>query len=176
MLQKETRIFNPDTGEVHVCQTHPMAAAFHEEKGYLFWARKSFAKSYLDIDYPEDTTMKERGQLATLSKKIWSNTNMLGYRGNGGVRPYNTDQIAEIIRLKPYQARAFVRKMIKLGIMARVIVETEKQKEIQYYFNPIYFFSNNRIPLNLYLIFKKQLDKYIEGWVQMEYLKQAKNR
>jgi len=173
-MLKETRYIEEETGELRGKNVRYIASSFDEEKGYLFWARKGFAKSFLDIDFPPETTMKERGQMATLAKKIWSNTNMLGYRGNGGIRPYNEKQIGEVIELKEYQAKKFVRKMIDLGIMAKVNVEAGEKKEVHFYVNPIYFFSSNRIPLNLYLIFRNQLDCYLPDWVKAKYAETKK--
>ena len=173
---KETRVVNEKTGEVHSTKIQHIAAAFHEDRGYLFWARKSFAKSFSDVDFPAKMTMKERGQMATLAKHMWSGANMLGYRGNGGTRPYSVEQIGEIVRLKPYQGRVFVRKMIRLGVMARVEIKVEGRQETQFYLNPVYFFSSNRIPLNLYLIFRWQLDAVLPDWVKQEFAGQEKGQ
>jgi len=171
-LIKQTRIIDPFTGEIVRDNVQHIAAAFDEEKGYLFWARKGFAKSFLDIDFPKEMSFKERGQMATLAKKMWSKTNMFGYRGRGGIRPYNVDKIGAVIGLRPYQAAAFVRKMIKVGMVALVEIRTHGITEVQYYVNPIYFFSGNRIPLNLYLIFRKQLDEVLPDWVKEKYREQ----
>ena len=98
---------------------------------------------------------------------------MLGYRGNGGIRPYNDLQIWQIVGLKEHRAKKFIRKMISLGIMARATVEVGGGKEVQYYVNPIYFFSSNRIPLSLYLLFRHELDKVLPAWVKAEYFKSS---
>lgn len=170
---KQTRLINSN-GEVIKNKVHHIAAAFDEEKGYLFWARKSHAKSFLDTPYPPGMTHTEIGRIAVLAKKIWSNTNMLGYRGNGGVKPYDVEQIGKIIELGPRQAARFIDKMIKVGMMARVRVDSGGKKETQYYINPIFYFSGNRISLNLYLIFKEQLDRVLPEWVKVEYMKQSR--
>ncbi len=166
---KKTQYINTDTGALENESVQYIAASFHDEKGYLFWARKNFAKSFVDVDFPKSMTMKERGQMATLAKKMWSTTNMLGYRGNGGVKSYNDEQIGNIVGLKPYQAKTFMRKMIRVGMIAKVTVTTGEERATQYYINPIYFFGSNRIPLNLYLIFKSQLDKVLPSWVLEKY-------
>ena len=168
-ILKKTQYINTDTGVIQKEDAKFVTAAFDDEKGYLFWARKNFAKSFVDVDFPKAMTMKERGQMATLAKKMWSNTNMLGYRGNGGVKPYDDEQIGSIVGLKTYQGKSFVRKMIRVGMIAKVTVTTEGERVIQYYINPIYFFGSNRIPLNLYLIFKAQLDKVLPRWVLEKY-------
>lgn len=168
-LVKRTQYINEETGEVQAEKVQHIAAAFDDEKGYLFWARKNFAKSFVGVDFPESMTMKERGQMATLAKKMYSTTNMLGYRGNGGVKAYTVEQIGRIIGLKPYQANTFLRKMMKVGMIAKVIVSVGENRVTQYYINPIYFFGSNRIPLNLYLIFQKQLDEVMPDWVKNRY-------
>jgi len=168
-LIKVTQIINPDTGQITSEKVQHIAAAFHDEKGYLFWARKNFAKSFVEVDFPESMTMKERGQMATLAKHMWSNTNMLGYRGSGGVKAYTDEQIGVLVGLKAYQARDFVRSMIKVSMIAKVTVLLGGEKTTQYYVNPIYFFGSNRISLNLYLIFRKQLDEVLPRWVREEY-------
>lgn len=165
MIEQTYRI-NEHTGEVVKSNIRHIAAAFDDDKGYLFWARKSFAKSFLDVPFPKSLTPAEIGRLTLLAKCIWSNTNMLGYRGNGGVKPYNIDIMAGKIGLKSRQTHSFITKMIKLGMMAKVEVKAEDRIETQYYINPIYFFSSNRIPLNLYLIFRKQLDEVLPDWVK----------
>lgn len=174
MLEKETRLINRDTGEVLKSSTHPIAPMFDEEKGYLFWPRKSFMKSYLDVDFPKEMSFKEIGQMTALAKKMCPKTNMLGYRGNGGTRPYNVDKIGAVIGLKPSQSYSFVRKMIRLGIMAEVKIKTGGKVEVQYYVNPMHYFSGTRIPLNLYLLFHKQLDQHIPGYAQEGYRKQIR--
>lgn len=159
-------------GEVHAIQEKNFAPVFDEEKGYLFWARKSFSKSFHDVDFPEEMNDLEIGRMARLAKRIWSNTNMLGYRGNGGVRPYSIEMIADILKMKQRQAYRFIEKMVKLGVMARVKVDTGGNKETHLYVNPIYFSSTNRIPLNLYLIFRRQLDEVFPDWVKEKYRRQ----
>ena len=172
MLEKHTRIVDTRTGEIMKKSVHPITPVFDEEKGYLFWPRKSFMKSFSDIPFPKELSFKEIGQMTTLAKKMCPKTNMLGYRGNGGTRPYNMNKIGAVIGLKPSQSYSFVKKMIRLGIMAEVKIKTADSKETQYYVNPVYYFSGNRIPLNLYLIFHKQLDEYLPGWVKEEYRRQ----
>jgi len=168
-LIKKTQYIDPDTGVIEKEKVQHFAAAFHTEKGYLFWNRKNFSKSFADVDFPPSMTMKERGQMLTLSGCMWSNTNMLGYRGSGGVKAYTEAQIGDKIGLKEYQVREFLRRMIKVGMLARVTVRVGSDTITQYYVNPIYFFGSNRISLNLYLIFRKQLDEVLPRWVREEY-------
>lgn len=157
------------TGAIRKEEQTRYPAAFDDEEGYVFWAKKGGAKSFSDIKYPKEMTLKEIGQMSVLSKEMWSNTNMLGYRGHGGVIAYDEDEIGDLIGLKTYQTRGFIRKMIQLGMMAKVHVSVEDNKYTQFYINPIYFFGAKRLSLNLYLIFKEQLDRIIPGWVRREF-------
>jgi len=166
---KKTVIVNEKTGEKYGETIKQFAPTFDEEKGYLFWPRKSFSKSFHDVDFPGEMNDLEIGRMARLAKRIWSNTNMLGYRGNGGVKPLTIEMMGDILNMKPRQAYRFIEKMIRLGVIGLVKIETEKRKETQYYVNPIYFCSNNRIPLSLYLLFREQLDRVFPEWVKNEY-------
>lgn len=158
-----------DDGVVHKEEERNFPPHFDEEKGYLFWHRKNFAKTYQDVPFPDSMSVMDIGRMTLLSKKIWSNTNMLGYRGNGGVKPYTVEQLGMIIGCGPRQAHRFVARMIELGVMARVETKVEGSREVQFYINPVYFFSSNRVPLNLYLIFRKQLDAVLPWWVIQRY-------
>lgn len=173
---KEERFIDESTGEMMKKTTRFISSAFDEEKGYLFWVRKSFAKSFQDIDFPKEMTITDIGRMTVLSKHIWSNTNMLGYRGNGGVRPYNTDKIGRILGIKIRQTQRFIEKMIRLGVIKRVLVDGGGEKDTHFYINPIYFFSSNRIPLNLYLIFRKELDQHLPDWVKEKYAEEDRKR
>lgn len=167
-MYKKTVIYN-DNGEIVNDKTLRYKNKFDEEEGYLFWNQRNFVKTFSDVEYPKEMNDIEIGRMARLSKKVWSNTNMLGYRGNGGIRPYDINCIGQIIGIQQRQAERFISKMIKLGIMAKVSIKVEGKTEVQYYLNPIYFFSSNRIPLNLYLIFRKQLDEVLPKWVKESY-------
>lgn len=166
---KTTTYEDRRTGEVKSGRVQFIDCSFDEEKGYLFWNRKKFAKTFQDVEYPEDLSMIDRGRLATLAKKIYSNTNMLGYRGNGGVRPYDIEGIGQLVGLKKSQAYSFVNRMIEKKFLKSVPVKFGDKIENQYYMNPVYFFSSNRLNLNLYLLFREELDSVLPEWVKNEY-------
>lgn len=175
-LVVQTQYIDEETGTIKKERTRRVPAAFDKEKGYLFWAKKGGCREFFDVPYPKEMSMKERGQMSTLAKHLWSTTNMLGYRGNGGVRAYDEGDIGKIVELKPYQARIFIRKMIRLGLMARVLVTVEGKKYTQFYVNPIYFSTSYRISLNLYLIFKEQLDRVVPDWVKKRYAEEEQKK
>jgi len=55
--------------------------------------------------------------------------------------------------------------MMDLGIIAKAIINTNEQIEVQYYLNPLYFISSKYLSPGLYMLFRKQLDKVLPAWV-----------
>lgn len=157
------------TGEIRKETRYRFPSAFDDENGYLFWAKEGGAKSFYNVKYPREMTVKEIGYMSMLSKEMWGNTNMLGYRGHGGIIPYEEEEIGGLIGLKSSQTKSFIRKMMKLGMMAKVVILTEGEKHIQFYISPVYFFSSKRVSLNLYLIFREQLDSVIPEWAKARF-------
>lgn len=166
---KDIKYVDTDTGEIYANKQQHVGMQFDEEKGYLFWNRKASNKIFHDVDFPQSLNMKDIGRLTLLSKHIWQDTNLLAYRGNGGIKPHNIKTMANIIQLKERQTKSFIGRLITLGILARVEVETESKKINHYYINPIYYCSSKRINLNLYLIFKDSLDRTIPDWVKKKF-------
>ena len=142
---------------------------FDEEKGYLFWNKSSFVKTFQDVELPSNITKADIACLFLLSKKIYSTTNMVGYRGNGSVRPMSIDQMAKVIRDTGRHTIVFLNRMVKNRIMARVEVTVGDETVTQYYFNPIYFFSSNRLSRNLYLLFQKDIDHFIPEYIKQKF-------
>lgn len=167
----KTTITDMETGEIKPGKSSItyFPPRFDEEKGYLWWTQKTYAKMFCSVPYPKDLSMIDRGRLATLAKCIWSKTNMLGYKGHGGIRPYDIGQIAKIIETDVKQAAKFMNRMAAARIIKPVKVPFGERIETQYYVNPLYFFADNRLSLNLYLIFREELDAHIPAWVKEEY-------
>ena len=95
---------------------------------------------------------------------------MIGYRGNGGIRVMSVEQMSKVIRDTERHTITFLNRMIKSRIIARVEVKIGEDDIVtQYYFNPIYFFSSNRLSLNLYLLFQKDLDPFIPEYVRQKF-------
>ncbi len=162
-----------ETGEVidQYKQTTYFPARFDEEKGYLWKVQSNGARMFSEVPFPEKMSMIDRGRMVTLAKHIWSKTNMLGYRGHGGVRPYSVKQIGELIDLSPEQTERFLKRMYGLEMIKPVSVPFGERIEIQYYVNPLYFFSGNRLSLNLYALFHEELEKHLPDWVKEEFAK-----
>jgi hypothetical protein len=168
VLRKETRYVD-EHGVVVKSTSHDLPEAFDDELGYLFWPRKNHAKSYHEVPFPPGMSVVDIGRMTVLSKKIWANTNLLAVRGRGGLRPYTLVDIGRVIGVEERQAYRFVDRMLKLGMMARSKLNIVDVKETHYYINPIYWFSGKRIPLNLYVLFRHQLDLILPKWVIERY-------
>lgn len=144
---------------------------FDPEKGYLWRNKGSGAKTFFDVPYPEKMSMIDRGRMATLAKYIWSDTNMLGYRGHGRIKPYDVKGIGKIVKLNEKQAQSFLNRMIKLGIIKKIEVPFGEELETQYYVNPLYYFVGPRLSANLYALFHRELEYYLPEWVKQEFAK-----
>ena len=142
---------------------------FDEEKGYLFWNKTSFVKTFQDVPLPKNITKTDIANLFLLSKKIYSNTNMIGKRSNGGIKPLSIPQMAEEIRDTSRHTVTFLNRMISARIIAKVNIHLGKDTVTQYYFNPIYFFSSNRLSLNLYLLFQQDLDPFLAQHIKKRF-------
>jgi len=163
---KTTRLTNPN-GELLSEQISKYKSVFEDDEGYLFWNKKDYTKSFQDVEYPKELTDSELGKITRLTKKVYADTNMIAYRGNGGrIKAYTDEQISGYLELGLRQGRRFLTKMNKLGI----IIKHNNKGTTEYYFNPLYYFSNNRINLDLYLICKEQLDKVLQAWVIERYM------
>lgn len=175
-MDKTTIYIDHDTGEIVSQKTQRVGSRFDPEKGYLFRTQAGGFGQFYDVPFPDEMTDIEIGRMTRLAKRMWGKTNMLGYRGNGGIRPYGIDGIAKIVGLKDSQAYAFVKKMIRLGVMAKVRIESKGATDYQYYVNPLYYNSSTRISLGLYLLFRAQLDPYIPAWAKKLFVEQAGGR
>ncbi len=136
------------------------AGLYHTRKrfgarGCTFWEHKPSVKMFACVPYPDELNDRDIGRLVTLSKKIWADTNAIG----APLEPFDVDRTGEVVRLKRRSVGEWLNKMIGLGIIARDGANV-------YYFNPMYFASSNRLSLNLYLLFRKQLDRVLPDWVK----------
>lgn len=164
---------NLSTGQVMKTETRSMfiSPQFDEERGYLWWNQKEHSKSFKTVPFPDEMSMIDRGRMATLAKCILGKSNMLGYKGHGGLRPYVVEQIAKIIKTDVKQAQRFLTRMEKLRIIKLISVPFGERTEIQIYVNPVYFFAGSRLSLNLYLLFQDEMKHHVPDWVKDEFAK-----
>lgn len=167
---KETRYIDEDSAELVSRKEKTVGSQFNDETGYLFWNRKYSSRQFSDVPFPKELTDSEIGKYTKLAKHIWKDSNMLAYRGNGGVKPHNIKTIAKVLDISERQSERFVKKMMDLGMMAKGTFEVQETVEVHYFISPLYFFSGKRINNTLYMLFRKQLDPVFPAWVRRKFI------
>ena len=138
---------------------------FDIEKGYLFQPNRDSVKSFPACGLPEDLTETETARLYRLSLTIHKDSNLLCYISRNAAKPMNTSKIAAYLRLSPRRTALFLQRMIQRRIIGRVKVKIGNSQETQYYLNPIYFFAGKWLNVNLYFLFRRDLDRMLPGYV-----------
>lgn len=156
------------TGEVLYTKSNPATNRFND-KGYLFLINHNYSRVFANIDIPNVFTYSEIGKIYKLKNYIQKDSNLLQVRTNSSYRAMSRKDVAKIFDLKERQAKSFVAKLIKYGVIAEVVILCENTKIKQLYMNPLYFHNGKRININLYNIFKKQLDPILNDWVKKEF-------
>jgi group I intron endonuclease len=140
---------------------------FDKEKGYLFKNKSYYIQFFKTEDNISDkvSDFADIGRLHVLAENTYADTNMIAYYKNKKYYPAGIKEISEIIRLCERNTKDFVKRMIDLGIMAKAIVNSNEQIDVQYYLNPLYFLSSKYLSPGLYMLFRKQLDEHLPQWV-----------
>lgn len=140
---------------------------FDDEKGYLFKNRSYYFKGFKVDNRLSDkvSDFADIGRLHVLAENTYADTNMIAYYKNKKYYPAGIKEISEMIRLCERNTKDFVKRMIDLGIMAKAIVNSNEQIDVQYYLNPLYFLSSKYLSPGLYMLFRKQLDEHLPQWV-----------
>ena len=140
---------------------------FDNEKGYLFKNRSYYFKGFKVDNRLSDkvSDFADIGRLHVLAENTYADTNMIAYYKNKKYYPAGIKEMSEMIRLCERNTKDFVKRMIDLGIMAKAIVNSNEQIDIQYYLNPLYFLSSKYLNPGLYMLFRKQLDEHLPQWV-----------
>ncbi len=167
------QLISESTGEVFLTSDTKFTESMNEE-GYRFPAHKAGIRLFADVPYPNEMTDAEIGKITRLSRYYMvGGANMLGYRRGKEIAPYTADEITMLAKLKPRQGQAFIRKMLSLHVFLRVSTHSG----VQFYINPVHGFSNGqRLSLDLFLLFQKEVASLLPAWVIRDFLSQAKAR
>ena len=165
----EKRSVNTKTGEIITAATGSVKY-FDDEKGYLFWPNRNKVATFIGIDLPDIISDADAGKMLNLAKHTHKNSNLIFCRSNNFVKPATLSNISKYINISYRRAVIFINKMIRMGIIGRVIVKVGSSYEIQYYINPIYFFNGKWLSANLYFLFRKDLEKILPEYVKREFL------
>ena len=138
---------------------------FDEEKGYLFFPNKESVKTMKGFGLPEDLTEMETARIYRLSLVTHKGSNLICYKSANVTKAMNAQRIGKYLRMTTRQVRLFLQKMIARRIIGRVRVKIGGTTETQYYLNPIYFFNGKWLNVNLYFLFRRDLDSILPKWV-----------
>lgn len=168
-MYKREQFINGD-GEVYGEREQRIFSRWHSERGYKLYHNRKSINGISDISFPVEMTPKEIGYSAMLSRYLVGESNLLGYRGAKNVwKAMSPEMMFKKLGVKKSAGYTFMKKMNRLGMIAKVTVELEGTKQVHYYMNPLYFHNGKHVPLNLYLIFQDQIDRYIPKWAQERY-------
>ncbi len=168
-MKKQTRYITSQ-GEIIDGKETFFADAMSED-GYRFPSHKMGARMFAGVAFPDELSDAEIGKLTRLSKGyLVGKTNMLGYRQGKEIKPYTASEIAELVGLRKRRGMPFINKMLRL----RVIQKVTTNSGYQYYMNPAYFMANGqRLSLDLFLLFRKELTPLLPAWVMLDFLNQT---
>lgn len=163
---------NPETGEL-IYKKDTRGIEYFNDDGYLFLINKNGARVFQYIDLPDDFSDSEIGKIFRLKNHIQYKTNMLYKRTNDGHRPMDREDIVKALGYESRRGITFFNRLMDREIIAQVTIKCGLEPDrVQYYMNPIYFHSGKRINVNLYTLFKDQLDPYLKDWVKEKFSKQ----
>lgn len=175
-VKQKVTTYSDKTGEIFSEKIRNIYNPFDPDKGYN-WKYKSFSiKSYLDIPLPDKFTDAELGKIFRLSRHIYADSNMLGKRVNNYIKPLGKNEIIKIFGLKDRQGRALLKKILENKVVKKFENTEQGKTYVQFYFNPIYFFSGTYISLNLYLLFQDELNKHLPEQVIAKFLELAEQK
>ena len=168
---KEERLIDDATGEVvHQKAKQTKFSLFNEDLGYVLFLNNNNVRTFPHVPWPDGVTKIDKANLFELSRHIYGKTNMLAYRGNrNAVKPMSEQQMSEIVELCDKRFKTWLNRMIRFGLIAKLNIEIEDSVITQFYLNPLYFFSDKYLPLNLYLLFQPQLDRYLPWWARQRF-------
>jgi len=163
---------NPETGEL-IYSRDSRGVDYFNDDGYLFMINKNGARIFQYIDLPEGFSDSEVGKVFKLKNYIQQKTNMLYKRSSSGYTPMDREDIVKALGYESRRGITFFNRLIEKEILAQVTIKCgEDPDRVQYYINPLYFHGGKRINVNLYMLFKTQLDPYLKDWVRKKFTQQ----
>lgn len=139
---------------------------FQSGRGYNFKYKSSFIKSYLGVELPECFTDNECGKMYRLSKRIYSDSNLLAKRVNNTIAPMTKQDIMDIVGVYRTNFYPFWNKMVDNKIVKPIVINGDEY----FCFNPLYYNSTHYMPLYLFIAFQDELKDHLPKWVIERYL------
>jgi hypothetical protein len=163
---KQERVITADGEPVGDAKVRKFYSPFKSGKGYNFKYKSAAIKTYLGIELPKCFTDNECGKMYRLSKKIYSNSNLLAKRVNDEIRPLTKDDITTIVGVHRTNFGKLWNKMLQNKILKPIKINGEEY----YCFNPLYYNSTQYMPLYLFIAFQDELKEHLPEWVVKRYL------
>ena len=171
MSKIEKRVIYTDTKSNESYEKVTYVDSMIDEDGYRFWQRKMSVKIFLEQPLPSEFTWSDKGRINELRHYILKDNQLLVYKKNKTPMPITRVEMSKIFELKYNQTNSLVNKMLKLKVL-----KTVNFNNTDYFvFNPIYGMKSNKIPLTVYLWFKKDLDPYISSYTIEKIMRQIEN-
>jgi len=174
-IGKETRFYDPETGEIFR-SSRQVFSEWDEEKGYKYKYRATSIRSFAEEPFPEGLSVTDIGRLCILSKHTSVTMNMLAQKTRSGYRPMTAIEIGAVIGLGERQSYTFVKNMIRQGMMAKVRVYIEESAHTKYYLNPVYFIRGKYIDTALYFLFQESLDRHLPEPVRHKFMESLSSK
>jgi hypothetical protein len=150
---KQEKVITAD-GEILSDKNTDHYSPLKRGRGYNYKYKSSRIQVYLDNDLPACFTANETGRLFWLSKKIYSDSNLIAYRADGKITPYTFEVLCGIVGLSKPRFYSFMAKARK----HKIIKEIEYSGKEFFCFSPVYFNSTHYIPLHLYIAWQDELN------------------
>ena len=163
---KQEQVITGDGELVGNKKVRKFYSPFQDGRGYNFKYKSATIKSYLGVELPKCFTDNECGKMYRLSKKIYSDSNLLAKRINNEICPLTKDDITLIVGVHRTNFSKLWNKMIK----HRIIKPIKINNEVYFCFNPLYYNSTTYIPLYLFIAFQGELKAHLPEWVVKKYL------
>jgi len=161
---KRSQLIDDETGLI-VSTNDFKYTIFDNDKGYLFGTKKAYIKSYQGIKLSSVISNKaDYANMHLLGENLYKDTSMIAVKRNRKVYPAEVKEMSQIIGLNERYTKEFVQRMMELGVIAKLVINTKETIQVQYHANPLYFTSSKYISPALYMMFRKQLDEHLPAW------------
>jgi len=141
-----------------------------KKEGGIIMPRNHHKKIYSNIKL--SSVIKNNGDLLKtymLTECIVKDTNRIGHCV--GRRPRFADErdIAEMLGITEKKAREYINRMIKARVIGKQVTTTGDITLVCFIFNPIYVNAGKFVPLDIYVLFREDIDQHIPLWMKAKY-------
>lgn len=147
---------------------------YNQERGtYSIFAGRKYLKMFKAFKLSEILEKKEDIANVVILRDNMGAMNMILFPlgQKKACIPASRENIYAIIRLKPRSGKEFLDRMIRMGIIAE---RTDAKTGIsQFFLSPMYGMEGTELTLDVYLLFREQLDPHLSDFARQEFQKLA---